>query len=191
MSMAAVSEQRGKLHPQKLMMWMGMASMFMVFAGLTSAFILQKGSANWATITMPYSFWISTIAIILSSITMHKSVQYFKQRQMQQYKQMVAATLILGIAFVALQLWGFTQLYQAGIKLDGPASAGFLFVITGLHGAHMLGALVAMIILFVVTYRRRTKTYSTVGHEVMATFWHFVDVLWIYLLMFFIINFKF
>jgi cytochrome c oxidase subunit III len=190
MSTMAINEQRGKLHPQLLMMWMAMASMFMVFAGLTSAFILQKGNATWATITMPWTFWVSTIVIIASSITMHKSVAAFKSRQMQQYKTLITATIVLGLLFVVLQFWGFMQMYQAGIKLDGPASAGFLFIITGLHGAHMVGAVIALAIVYITAFRKKTKVYSSVGHQVMATFWHFVDVLWIYLFIFFLINFK-
>jgi cytochrome c oxidase subunit III len=187
-----MTEQRGRLHPQKLMMWMGMASMFMVFAGLTSAFILQKGSAHWASITMPPTFWISTLVIIASSVTMHKSVAFFKERNMQRYKQMITLTLILGIAFIGLQFWGFTQMYAAGIKLDGPASAGFLYIITGLHAAHIIAAIiVALALVYIMAFRKKTKVYSSVGHEIMATFWHFVDILWIYLFIFFLINFKF
>ncbi|MFM2387720.1 MAG: hypothetical protein RL660_2477 [Bacteroidota bacterium] len=179
------------VHPQKLMMWIAMASMFMVFAGLTSAFILQKGGARWVSLTLPWAFWVSTAVILASSYTMHKAVQMFKQREMPQYKKYITFTLILGLLFVALQLFGFYQLFTAGTKLDGPSSAGFLYIITGLHGVHVLAAVIALAIVYFVAFRRRTKVYSAVGHEIMATFWHYVDVLWIYLFIFFLVNFNF
>jgi cytochrome c oxidase subunit III len=178
------------IHPQKLMMWIGMASMFMVFAGLTSAFILQRGSARWVNITLPWAFWVSTVCILASSYTMHKSVKLFRAREMPNYKKYITATLILGALFVCMQLFGFYQLYTNGIKLDGPNSAGFLYIISGLHGVHVLAAIIALVIVYIVAFRKRTKVYSSVSHEIMATFWHYVDVLWIYLFIFFLINFN-
>jgi cytochrome c oxidase subunit III len=178
------------LHPKKLMMYIAMGSMFMVFAGLTSAFLLQRSSANFNFFKLPTFFWISTILILASSYTMHKSVSLFKQRNMPKYRQFITFTVILGLGFILCQLIGFNQLYQQNIKLDGNASGGFLFIISGLHIAHMIAAIIALVIVYLMAYRKNIKVYSSVGHEIMASFWHFVDVLWIYLFIFFLINFK-
>jgi cytochrome c oxidase subunit III len=178
------------LHPHKLMMWIAMASMFMVFAGLTSAFILHKGSGLWVNLVLPKAFWVSTIVILASSYTMHKAVKLFKDRDMLVYKKYIVATLVLGLLFIALQVLGFYQLVNNGILLDGPASAGYLYIIAGLHGAHVFAAIVALILVYIIAFRKRTKVYSATSHEVIATFWHYVDILWIYLFLFFLVNFN-
>jgi cytochrome c oxidase subunit III len=185
-----MTEQRNSVHPQKLMMWIGMASMFMVFAGFTSAFILQKGSSNWASIELPKAFWISTLIVMASSFTMHKAVACFKTRDMKTYKSFITTTLILGIVFIALQAIGFVNLYQSGVHLDGGPSGAFLYIISGIHGLHMLAAIIALVIIYIIAFRKKVKVYSSVSHEIMATFWHFVDILWVYLFIFFLINFK-
>lgn len=183
-------EQRNRLHPRKLMMWMAMASMFMVFAGLTSAFILQSGSAKWVIFKLPIAFWFSTIVIMASSYTMSKAVTFFKSREKQRYKTFVSFTLILGILFIVLQLLGFADLYKQNITLQGSASNGFLFIISGLHIAHMLGAIIALVIVYLTAFRKKVKTYNSTSIEIMSLFWHFVDGLWIYLFIFFLLNFK-
>ncbi|MCX8471376.1 MAG: cytochrome c oxidase subunit 3 [Chitinophagaceae bacterium] len=183
-------EQRNRLHPRKLMMWMAMASMFMVFAGLTSAFILQSGSAKWVIFKLPIAFWFSTIVIMASSYTMSKAVTFFKSREKQRYKTFVSFTLILGILFIVLQLLGFADLYKQNITLQGSASNGFLFIISGLHIAHMVGAIIALVIVYLTAFRKKVKTYNSTSIEIMSLFWHFVDGLWIYLFIFFLLNFK-
>ena len=183
-------EQRNRLHPRKLMMWMAMASMFMVFAGLTSAFILESGSAKWVIFKLPIAFWFSTVVIMASSYTMSKAVTFFKSREKQRYKTFVSFTLILGILFIALQLLGFADLYKQNITLQGSASNGFLFIISGLHIAHMVGAIIALVIVYLTAFRKKVKIYNSTSIEIMSLFWHFVDGLWIYLFIFFLLNFK-
>jgi cytochrome c oxidase subunit 3 len=83
---------------------------------------------------------------------------------------------------------GFQQLKAAGIDLLGIRSntaASFLFVITGMHILHVLGGVVALLIIFLRAYRTSVKQYSPVGLEIAATYWHFVDILWIYLFIFY------
>lgn len=192
MSTLAINNNRNtKLHPRKLMMWMGMASMFMVFAGFTSAFLLQKGTrADWANIQLPVAFWISTVVILLSSYTMHKSVALFKERSMQQYKRYISLTLVLGILFMLLQVVGFYQLLNAKILLDKGVAGAFLYIISGTHLLHMLAGVIALLIVYLTAFKKNVKIYSSLSHEVIALFWHFVDVLWVYLFIFFLINFK-
>ncbi len=192
MSEISIQNRNNRLHPRKLMMWMAIASMFMVFAGFTSAFLLQKGTrVDWANIPLPLAFWISTIVIIASSYTMHQSVKLFKERNMVPYRKMVKLTLVLGLIFMVLQLIGFWQLLNSGIQLDGGIAGAFLYVISGAHLLHMFGGVVALIIVYRTAFSTTKKVYGSLSHEVMAIFWHFVDILWIYLFIFFLLNFKF
>jgi cytochrome c oxidase subunit III len=186
-----MTEQRGRLHPHKLMMWMAMGSLFMVFAGLTSAFILQSTGPNWVKFKLPWVFWLSTVFIIASSYTMHESVKAFKVRDRKKFKNFISFTAILGALFIASQILGFNSLYQQRITLQGNASNGFLFIICGLHIAHVVAAIVALIIVYLTAFRKSVKVYSSTSVEVMSLFWHFVDGLWIYLFLFFLLNFSF
>ena len=181
-------EQQQKIHPHKFTMWVAIGSIIMMFAGLTSAYIVKSQQAAWQEIIAPKVFWYSTIAIVLSSLTIQMALRSFKQREMNRYRQLMAVTVLLGTAFVILQSIGFQQLWNSGIQFKGVAGAGqFLYVILGLHALHVLGGVIALLVMFFKAFFGNIKTYSSIGIEVAATYWHFIDVLWIYLLVFFIL----
>ncbi|WP_028789309.1 cytochrome c oxidase subunit 3 [Terrimonas ferruginea] len=176
------------MHPHKFTLWVAIASILMMFAGLTSAFIVKSNLVGWRTVTMPDVFWISTAVIVASSITMQMAVRAFRQRVMQQYRLLTAITVLLGLGFVVLQYMGFHELWKNNIRFIGASGAGqFLYVIFGLHAIHVIGGMVALVIMFGRAFFGRVKQYSPVPVEVMATYWHFVDILWLYLLVFFLI----
>ena len=179
--------QRQKMHPHKFTLWVAIGSIIMMFAGLTSAFIVKSNQANWKTIEIPKVFWVSTAAIVLSSITLQLAVRSFKQREMNRYRSLIGATLFLGVAFIALQWMGFQNLWAQNITLKGSGAGQFLYVIFGLHAVHVIGGIIALIVIFIKAFLGKTKLYSSVPVEVMAIYWHFADILWIYLLLFFIV----
>lgn len=187
--MEAVSmQQRKKIHPHKFTLWIAIGSIIMMFAGLTSAYIVKSNQAGWQQVETPQVFWYSTVAILLSSLTIQMALRSFKQREMNRYRQLLSVTMILGVVFIVLQWNGFIQLWNSGIQFKGVAGAGqFLYVIFGLHALHVLGGAVALIVMLVKAFFGTTKTYGGTGIEVMSTYWHFVDVLWIYLFVFFIL----
>jgi cytochrome c oxidase subunit 3 len=168
-------------------MWVAIGSIVMMFAGLTSAFIVKSNQTGWKTIAMPKVFWISTAVIIISSVTLQMALRSFKQREMNQYRSLIGVTLLLGVAFIVLQWMGFQQLWEQQITFKGSGAGQFLYVIFGLHAVHVIGGLIALVIMFIKAFVGKTKLYSSVPVEVMATYWHFVDLLWIYLLVFFLI----
>jgi cytochrome c oxidase subunit 3 len=179
-------EQRKKIHPHKFTLWVGIGSLLMMFAGLTSAYIVKRNQANWQTFELPQFFWYSTVAVLLSSVTIYLAEKAFKQREMKKYRSLVIATLVLGVLFIVLQILGFQQLRASQITLTGNVSYSFMYVIVGLHAAHVLGGLVALIVLFAKAFSTKTRTYDSIPVELVGTYWHFVDVLWIYLLIFLI-----
>lgn len=181
-------EQRRRMHPHKFALYIAMGSIVMMFAGLTSAYIVRQAQGNWVYFRLPVTFWISTAAIIISSITLHLGVKAFKQRQIPRYRALMTVTTVLGILFCVLQWIGFEQLTANNIKLAGNPSESFLFIIAGLHLFHILGGIIALIIVFFRAFRTRVKVYNATGLEIVATYWHFVDVLWIYLFVFFLAN---
>jgi cytochrome c oxidase subunit 3 len=180
---------RGKrIHPHKFTLWVAIGSIIMMFAGLTSAYIVKSNQAGWQSIEMPHIFWYSTGTIVLSSIMMQMALRSFKQREMNHYRLLMAGTFILGVAFVILQWIGFRQLWNSGIQFKGSSGGGqFLYVIAGLHALHVFGGVIALMVMFIKAFFGRVKFYGSVPVELMATYWHFVDFLWIYLLVFFML----
>lgn len=181
---AVAMEQRKRIHPHKFTLWVGIGSILMMFAGLTSAYIVKRNQANWLSFEIPQFFWYSTIVIVASSVSIYLATKAFKQREMAKYRQLMSLTLVLGIIFIVFQVLGFQQLIGKGLTLQYNVSYSFLYVIVGLHAAHVLGGVVALVVMFAKAFSARTKTYDSVPVELMSTYWHFVDALWIYLLVF-------
>jgi cytochrome c oxidase subunit 3 len=183
-----ISKTPVRIHPHKFTLWVAMASIVMMFAGLTSAYIVKKSQSNWLNFDLPIAFWYSTFVILISSITLHLSQKAFLAREMARYRLLITISAFLGLAFVALQLIGFSILQEKGINLIGgnsnPASS-FLFVITGLHILHVLGGVIALLVMFFKANYSKTKVYSKIPIEIVSTYWHFVDLLWVYLFVFF------
>jgi len=183
-----MSVQRNKIHPHKFTLWVGIGSIIMMFAGLTSAYIVKRSQANWTMLEIPNIFWVSTITILLSSLTMYLSVKAFRERNMNRYRSMLSLTAILGLAFLVMQVVGFMQYRSMDIRLIGAgsnASYSFLLAIASLHAVHVFGGVVALVIIARKALGSRKRSYSSVPVEVIATYWHFVDILWIYLILFF------
>ncbi len=180
--------QRKRIHPHKFALWLGIGSIVMMFAGLTSAHIVRHAQGNWVNYRLPAVFWVSTATIVLSSVTMAMGIKAFKNRLMPRFKMFITLTLVLGILFGVFQWMGFKTLYAENIRVDGNPSESFLFIIAGLHLLHILGGLVALLIVFLRAFRTKVKVYNATGLEIVGTYWHFVDALWIYLFVFFLVN---
>lgn len=184
----AMSGQAKKIHPYKFTLWVAMGSITMMFAGLTSAYIVKRNQANWAMLQVPTIFWWSTAVMALSSVTIQMAVRDFRNRKLGRYRTLVTATAILGALFLVLQGVGFWQLTKQDIRLVGAGSNpsySFLLAIASLHGLHVLGGVVALLVIFAKAVSARYRSYSSVPIEVAATYWHFVGVLWLYLVLFF------
>ena len=178
--------KNNKIHPHKFTLWVGIGSILMMFAGLTSAYIVKRNQANWATFELPLAFWYSTAVILLSSLTVNMAVRSFKERAMSRYRILMATTMVLGVLFIVFQVLGFQQLWAKGITLQANVSYSFLYVIVGLHALHVIGGVVALIVMSLQAFSSRVRNYSIVPVELMSTYWHFVDLLWLYVLVFLI-----
>ena len=184
-------EQEYKTAKQKSakpMLWVSMISMTMMFAGLTSAYVVSRKRSDWVSFDLPAAFYTSTILIILSSITFMLAKYFIKKDNRNLTTINLVLTLILGIGFVFFQFEGFKELFNAGLVFAGAQStvkSSFIYGITLAHMAHIAAGL---IVLLVVLYNHLNKKYSatnSLGLELGAIFWHFVDILWIYLFLFF------
>jgi cytochrome c oxidase subunit 3 len=183
-----ISEQKRKIHPHKFTLWVAIGSILMMFAGLTSAYIVKRSQASWLMIEIPMMFWYSTATILASSVTVQLALKALKKREIINYRRLLVVTAVLGVLFIVLQIVGFRQFAAQDIRLVGAgsnASYSFLLAISGLHGLHVLGGVVALVVIAIRALNSSIRNYSSVPLEIAATYWHFVDALWIYLFIFF------
>jgi cytochrome c oxidase subunit 3 len=172
----------------KPMLWVSMISMVMFFAGLTSAYVISMRRDDWITFDLPQAFYISTFLIVISSISLLLSQKFLKNNKRQLSLLFVVVTLILGLGFIWQQYVGFNQLKSSGLFFTGPestVSTSFIIGITFMHVLHLLaGALVLLVVIY-NHFKYKYTPENMLGFELGAIFWHFVDILWIYLFFFF------
>jgi len=172
----------------KPMLWISMISMVMFFAGLTSAYVISMNRDDWVAFDLPQSFYVSTILIVSSSITLFLSQRFLKQNKRQLSLILLVVTLLLGIGFVWQQYVGFNQLKSIGLFFTGPestVSTSFIIGITFMHVLHLFAGLVVLLVVIYNHFKYKYKQDDMLGFELGAIFWHFVDLLWIYLFFFF------
>lgn len=187
--MSSTKSSSQKLHPHKFMMWVTVAAICMMFAGLTSAYLVKKSKDSIIHASLPAIFYWSTIVILFSSLTMQIAVKSILAKNMYRYRNFLGITALLGVLFAAMQSFGFYLMDKNGTPLIGFKSnpgASFILIIVGIHALHVMGGVIGLLIMYLKNYFSKTRNYSAVPAEVMATYWHFVDILWIYLLVFLI-----
>ena len=181
--------KKAKRRSAKPMLWISMVSMTMMFAGLTSAYVVSRKRDDWVSFDLPQAFYISTALIVLSSLTFILAKRSIRKDKRQLTTLFLGLTLFLGIGFAYFQYRGiFIELYDAGLVFAGAQStvkSSFIGGITLVHLAHILAG---FIVVLVVSFNHMKKKYNStdyLGLELGAIFWHFVDILWIYLILFF------
>lgn len=181
-------EQRSLERAKKMMLWFGIISMIMMFAGLTSAYVVSKSRPDWVSgMELPSGFYWSTLIIILSSITLilgKKSILVGKRGNASMF---LLATLVLGGIFVFMQFQSFAEIVSSGYYLTGSESSvtsSFIYVIVIAHLAHLAGGIIVLLVLIYNHFKQRYRPGQMLGLELGAIYWHFVDALWIYLFLF-------
>jgi len=180
--------QAAKEKSAKPILWVALISMMMFFAGLTSAYVISMNREDWVTFDLPQAFYISTFLIFLSSITLFLSKKMLKKEQKQLSLFLLISTLFLGFGFVAFQYQGFLQLKEMGLFFTGPestVSTSFIIGIAFMHVLHVLAGLIVLIVMVINHLKGKYTSTHLLGFELGAIFWHFVDLLWIYLFFFF------
>jgi cytochrome c oxidase subunit 3 len=182
------TEQEKNARAKKMMLWFGIISLLMGFAGWTSAYIVSSSREDWSSdISLPNSFLYSTIVIIISSLTYLMAKKAIKDGENSSCTKWLLVTLGLGVLFIFLQFSGFSQLVAEGYYFTGPTSSikvSYVFLIAMVHVVHVVAG---MISLLVVLYNQNKGKYSKenyLGVTLGATFWHFLDLLWVYLVLF-------
>ena len=177
-----------KIRAKKMMLWFGIGSLIMSFAGLTSAVIVSSKRPDWLKdFQLPDAFMISTIIIILSSITLVIAKRALKKDNRQATSIWLLVTLGLGLAFIYSQFVGFGQIVNSGYNFTGPTSnvtMSFIYVIAVAHILHVLAGLISLMVVIYNHFKQEYDSSKMLGFELSATFWHFVDGLWLFLFLF-------
>ena len=188
------------VHPQKFGLWIGMASMSMFFAALTSALLVKKGDyRSWEAFTLPTVFLFSTVTVISLSSCIHAALISYRQSKFAQFRWLMFFSFLLGCLFLGFQLKGWSVLQAGGMTLTENLSGSFIYVITAAHAVHIIVGLLVMLVFIVNAFRtRKDPIYELrdiinpkrqLNLELLVSYWHYVDAVWVYLYVFFYLNY--
>jgi cytochrome c oxidase subunit 3 len=179
------------MHPKKFAMWLFIASVVMLFAAWTSAYIVKRGEPGWSSFELPTLFWVNTAIVLFSSVTMIWAQRSARLDNIEMTKVGITATSILGIAFLVGQLMAWSKMTEMGYYFTGMGSntsSSFIYVISGFHGLHIVGGLVFLMIVLIRTFRLKVNSKNMISIELCSTYWHFLGLLWLYLFVFLLLN---
>jgi cytochrome c oxidase subunit 3 len=188
--MMTLEEQESrKARTYKMLLVFGMISIFMIFAGLSSGFVVSRTRPDWLKdFTLPSAFLISTFAIISSSFTLHFALKAMKVNKRSLTTLLLLVTLFLGISFIFLQFKGFSQVVESGYFFTGSESSittSFLYIMVLVHVAHLIGGIISLIIVIYNHFKQKYSSSQTLGIELCGMYWHFMDLIWVLLFLFF------
>ena len=173
---------------KKMMLWLGMISMSMTFAGLTSAYVVSSSRVDWIQqIDLPFDFTISSLIIILSSVTFYLAFRMLKMKNLKITYLLLIITLSLALAFIYFQIQGFNGIIEKGYYFTGPESSittSYLYILVLLHIAHLVAGIITVLYVLLNSFKGVYFNGNTLGFELALTFWHFLDILWLYLYLF-------
>ena len=178
-----------KARTYKMLLLFGMMSILMIFAGLTSAYVVSKSRPDWLNeFQLPSAFIWSTVVMIASSVTFILALKAIKQSNHKSTTIFLWSTLLLGVLFVFFQFKGFGQVIENGYFFTGSESnvtTSFLYIVVLVHLAHLIGGFISIITVIYNHYKQKYNAAQTLGIELSAMYWHFMDFIWVYLFLFF------
>lgn len=180
-------KQEIKFKTSKNMMWVGIATMIMLFMGFTSAYIVRQEEGQWLVFDLPNILFVSTFIILMSSVSMVWATRSAKKDNQKGVKNGLLITLILGVSFAVCQYFAWVEIYDLGVfwaGVESNAAGSYLYLITGLHLAHLFAGILSLIYTFARSLQGAYSSSNSLGLEVAALYWHFLDALWVYLFLF-------
>jgi cytochrome c oxidase subunit III len=183
------SVSKFKIHPLQFGLYLGIAGIIMMFSALISAYIVRQAAGNWLEFQLPDQFFYSTLVILFSSLTLHYAYLQLKNERTALHKILTLIGLVLGLVFIGLQYSGWLEMESIGVYLTGNPSGSFVYVLSGLHALHLLGGISALLSAVLYAFLSSRITEKRIfNFKLVLHYWHFVGVLWIYLLLFFILQ---
>ncbi|MDO1447549.1 cytochrome c oxidase subunit 3 [Rhodocytophaga aerolata] len=184
-------QQTLAMHPKKFALWLFIVSIVMIFAAMSSAYMVRQAEGNWLDFEMPTIFWVNSGILLASSVTMQWAYMAAKRDNLAMLKVAMIITTFLGLGFLVGQWYSWVALVDMKVFFAGTASnpsGSFLYVITGLHAFHLVTGIVYLVIILGASFQYKIHSKNLVRMEMCATYWHFLDILWIYLFAFLLLN---
>jgi len=187
--MEEFTEREKIARSKKMMLWFGIVSLIMGFAGWTSAYIVSSSREDWLSdLSLPKEFYYSALVLLISSLSYIMAKKAVKEDRSQQATLYLVATFLLGVLFVSLQISGFYTFIDMGYYFTGPTSnvtVSFIYIIAIIHIVHLIAGFISLSVVIFNQIKGKYDSQNLLGLELGATFWHFLDLLWIYLVLFF------
>ena len=182
--------KHNKIHSKKLVLWFALGSITMMFTALLSAYIYKQSSGHWIFIELPTSFIYNTLIIIISSITIQWSYKMVKINNLIRAKNLLILTLLLGFCFLVGQYFSWIEMVSDEVYLIDPrsVSGSFVYILSGLHALHIIGGIVALIVMVTRSLKNKLNIHNILGLELTLTYWHYLGLLWVYIYVFLLIN---
>lgn len=182
-------EETLSMNPKKFMLWLTIVAILMMFAGWTSGYLVRKAEGRWHEFELPQIFWYSTGILLVSSISMFLAVQSAKKDNFNALKVAISITFVFGLAFLTTQVIGFSDLIKNQLYFAGSdVAASWLYALIGLHAAHVISGLVVLLISLISAFKFTANSKNLLRIQLCATYWHFLDFLWLYLFLFLYFN---
>ena len=170
------------------MLWLFIVTIVMLFAGLTSAYIVKQSDGNWFYFELPSILYGTSTIILLSSVSMHLAYMAAKKNNLMQIKVFLGMTLFLAIMFLIGQFQSWKDLVAQDVFFVGNPAGSFLYVLTGLHGLHLVSGIIFILIVLYSSIKLKVHSKNLTRIELCTTYWHFLGALWIYLFLFLKLN---
>ncbi|MCB4799284.1 cytochrome c oxidase subunit 3 [Neotamlana laminarinivorans] len=188
MDLTQGTPQEKNIRAKKMMLWFGIISLIMSFAGWTSAFVVSSSRPDWLKdFQLPNAFIISTVVIIISSVTFFMAKNALKKNNKSLTTIWLVITLVLGVVFIFNQFQGFQEIINLGYNFTGPTSnvtMSYIYLIAVVHILHVVVGLICLLVVIFNHLRNKYSVSNRLGFDLAATFWHFIDILWVYLFLF-------
>lgn len=171
------------MDPKKFAFWIFLGTVVMLFMSLTSAYLVKRSDGEWLLFRLPPVLYLTTFVIAASSLVLQLGYRYSERKNV--FRMSLLVTMALGIVFLAGQFYAWKDLVQHNVYLVGNAAGSFVYVITGLHGLHIISAVI--VLAFMLFSHRNSNPKEIRSFKLGLVYWHFLGILWIYLLIFFIL----
>jgi len=176
------------VHPQKFALWLFLGTVVMLFAALTSAYIVKQAHGYWLQYKLPTILWFNSVIILLSSVTMQRAYMSAKQKKARAFNLYMLMTLLLALVFLAGQYQTWNNLVAAGVYFVGNPAGSFLYIFTGLHAVHLISGILAILFVWSTLWKKSMYNNPMLRIEMCTTYWHFLGALWVYLFLFLQLN---
>lgn len=176
--------KESSVNPKKFIVWLFIVTIVMLFAALTSAYLVKQGEGNWLHFQLPHMFWITSGIILLSSISNQLAYRAAKNDHISSIKIYLLITLFFGLAFLVGQYQSWKELVSQDVFFVGNPAGSFIYVLTGLHALHLTSGIIFLLIVLYSAFRFKIHSKNLIRIEMSTTYWHFLGALWLYLFFF-------